>query len=83
MTNSTFSTLNSPGDFVNLTSVGMLVLKISNTEFRAFDNCCPHNGAKVTGHIQMSSLNVVDTETVSLLMEMKLKIVTLVQLQVD
>ena len=46
LTNSTFSTLNSPGDFVNLTSVGMLVLKISNTEFRAFDNCCPHNGAK-------------------------------------
>ena len=46
LTNSTFSTLNNPGDFVNLTSVGMLVLKISNTEFRAFDNCCPHNGSK-------------------------------------
>ena len=46
LTNSTFSTLNSPGDFVNLTSVGMLVLKISNTEFRAFDNCCPHSGTK-------------------------------------
>lgn len=46
LTNSTFSTLNSPGDFVNLTSVGMLVLKISNTDFRAFDNCCPHNGSK-------------------------------------
>ena len=46
LTNSTFSTLNSAGDFVNLTSIGMLVLKISNTEFRAFDNCCPHNGSK-------------------------------------
>ena len=22
------------------------VLKISNTEFRAFDNCCPHNGSQ-------------------------------------
>ena len=46
LNNSTFSTLNNPGDFVNLTSVGMLVLKISNNEFRAFDNCCPHNGTK-------------------------------------
>jgi Rieske Fe-S protein len=24
----------------------MLVLKISNSEFRAFDNCCPHSGSK-------------------------------------
>jgi len=46
LTNSTFSNLNNPGDFVNLTSVGMLVLKISDTQFRAFDNCCPHNGSK-------------------------------------
>ena len=46
LTNSTFSELNSPGDFVNLTTIDMLVLKISNSEFRAFDNCCPHNGSK-------------------------------------
>lgn len=44
--NSTFGSLNNPGDFVNLTSINLLVLKISNTEFRAFDNCCPHNGSK-------------------------------------
>ena len=46
LTNSNFSTLSSPGDFINLTSVGVLLLKISNTEFRAFDNCCPHSGTK-------------------------------------
>jgi len=46
LTNSTFSNLNNPGDFVNLTSVNLLVLKISNSEFRAFDNCCPHQGAR-------------------------------------
>ena len=46
LTNSNFSNLASPGDFVNLTSVDLLVLKISNSEFRAFDNCCPHNGSK-------------------------------------
>ena len=44
LTNSTFSGVNSPGDFINLTSVGVLLLKISNTEYRAFDNCCPHSG---------------------------------------
>jgi Rieske Fe-S protein len=46
LTNSTFSGLSSPGDFINLTSVGVLLLKISNTNFRAFDNCCPHSGSK-------------------------------------
>ena len=46
LTNSNFSNLASPGDFINLTSVDLLVLKISNSEFRAFDNCCPHNGSK-------------------------------------
>ena len=24
----------------------MVLLKISNTEFRAFDNCCPHSGSR-------------------------------------
>ena len=37
---------NYPGDFINLTSVGVLLLKISNSNFRAFDNCCPHSGSK-------------------------------------
>ena len=46
LTNSNFSSLSSPGDFINLTSVGVLLLKISNSEFRAFDNCCPHSGTK-------------------------------------
>ena len=46
LTNSNFSSLSNPGDFINLTSVGVLVLKISSSEFRAFDNCCPHNGTK-------------------------------------
>ena len=46
LTNSTFSGVNNPGDFTNLTSVGVLLLKISNTEYRAFDNCCPHSGSK-------------------------------------
>ena len=32
-------------DLTNST-FGMLVLKISNSEFRAFDNCCPHSGSK-------------------------------------
>ena len=46
LTNSNFSSLSSPGDFINLTSVGVLILKISNSEFKAFDNCCPHSGTK-------------------------------------
>ena len=46
LTNSNFSNLSSPGDFINLTSVGVLLLKISSSEFRAFDNCCPHSGTK-------------------------------------
>ena len=44
--NSNFSRLSNPGDFINLTSVGVLLLKISSSEFRAFDNCCPHSGTK-------------------------------------
>ena len=46
LSNSTFSNLTNPGDFINLLSIDIIILKISNTEFRAFDNCCPHNGAK-------------------------------------
>ena len=46
LANSNFSSLSSPGDFINLTSVGVLLLKISSSEFRAFDNCCPHSGSR-------------------------------------
>ena len=60
--NSTFGSLNNPGDFVNLTSINLLVLKISNTEFRAFDNCCPHSGSKNSLVIFKPSLLVVPTE---------------------
>ncbi len=46
LSNSTFSNLTNPGDFINLLSINIIILKISNTEFRAFDNCCPHNGSQ-------------------------------------
>ena len=46
LTNSTFNGIINPGDFINITSEGVLLLKISNTEFRAFDNCCPHSGSR-------------------------------------
>ena len=46
LTNSTFNSITNPGDYINLTAVGILLLKISNTNYRAFDNCCPHNGSK-------------------------------------
>jgi len=46
LSNATFNGLNNPGDFINLTTNELLVLKIGSNEFRAFDNCCPHNGAR-------------------------------------
>ena len=46
LSNATFNGLNNPGDFINLTANELLVLKIGSNEFRAFDNCCPHNGAR-------------------------------------
>ena len=46
LTNSTFNAITNPGDYINLSSVGILLLKISNTNYRAFDNCCPHSGTK-------------------------------------
>ena len=45
-TNSNFSSLSNPGDFINLSSVGVLLLKISSSGFKAFDNCCPNSGSK-------------------------------------
>jgi nitrite reductase/ring-hydroxylating ferredoxin subunit len=46
LTNSTFNSIVNAGDFINITSEGLLLLKIANTEFRSFDNCCPHSGSK-------------------------------------
>jgi len=46
LSNATFNGLNNPGDFINLTANQLLVLKIGSNEFRAFDNCCPHNGTR-------------------------------------
>ena len=46
LTNSTFNGIVNAGDFINITSEELLLLKISNTEFRSFDNCCPHSGSK-------------------------------------
>lgn len=44
LSNSNFSNLSSVGGWMNLTSAGMLLLRISDTTIRAFDNCCPHQG---------------------------------------
>ena len=46
LSNATFNGLNNPGDFINLAANQLLVLKIGTNEFRAFDNCCPHNGTR-------------------------------------
>jgi cytochrome b6-f complex iron-sulfur subunit len=44
--NATFNGLNNQGDFINLTANQLLILQIGSNEFRAFDNCCPHNGTR-------------------------------------
>ena len=36
----------SPGNYINLTANQLLILKISDNEYRAFDNCCPHSGVR-------------------------------------
>ena len=51
----------------------MLVLKISNTEFRAFDNCCPHNGAKDDWSYTNEQFKCGTHGNSFLLMEMMLK----------
>ena len=63
LTNSNFSSLSNPGDFINLTSVGVLLLKISSSEFRAFDNCCPIVDQGMIGHIQTKSSHADLMET--------------------
>ena len=46
LSNATFSGLTSPGNYINLTANQLLILKISDNEYRAFDNCCPHSGVR-------------------------------------
>ena len=46
LSNATFSGLSNPGNYINLTANQLLILKISANEYRAFDNCCPHNGVR-------------------------------------
>lgn len=46
LNNAAFSALQNPGGWMNLLSQGILVLRISNNSFRAFSNCCPHQGTK-------------------------------------
>jgi cytochrome b6-f complex iron-sulfur subunit len=46
LNNAAFSALQNTGGWMNLLSQGILVLRISNTSFRAFNNCCPHQGTK-------------------------------------
>ena len=41
---SNFSGLASVGSWMNLTSAGVLLLRVSTDTIRAFDNCCPHQG---------------------------------------
>jgi len=43
---SNFSGLASVGGWMNLTAGGLLLLRVSTDSIRAFDNCCPHQGAK-------------------------------------
>ena len=44
LSSSTFSSLNSVGGWMNYLSENLLLIRISNTEIRAFDNACPHQG---------------------------------------
>ena len=43
---SNFSGLASVGSWMNLTSAGVLLLRVSTDTIRAFDNCCPHQGTR-------------------------------------
>jgi cytochrome b6-f complex iron-sulfur subunit len=43
--NSNFSDLSEVGGWMNYTAEGMLLLRISDNEIRAFSNVCPHAGA--------------------------------------
>ena len=41
-----FSGLANVGSWMNLTSAGVLLLRVSSDTIRAFDNCCPHQGTR-------------------------------------
>ena len=46
LTNSNFSGLSSVGGWMNYTEQNMLLLRISNSQIRAFSNVCPHQGTQ-------------------------------------
>ena len=45
LNDSSYAELKSIGGFINLTASGLLILKISETVYGAYDNCCPHQGS--------------------------------------
>tara|TARA_A100001011_G_scaffold397313_1_gene497907 strand:+ start:591 stop:1043 length:453 start_codon:yes stop_codon:yes gene_type:complete len=45
LSNSSFSNLTEIGGWMNYSSKNMLLLRISDTEIRAFTNVCPHQGS--------------------------------------
>jgi nitrite reductase/ring-hydroxylating ferredoxin subunit len=45
LSSSSFSDIENVGGWMNYTAQDMLLLRISDTEIRAFSNVCPHEGA--------------------------------------
>ncbi len=43
---SKFNSLGSVGGWMNYTEENLLLIRISENDFRAFDNACPHQGAR-------------------------------------
>ena len=41
-----FKDLETVGGNVNILNAGVLLLRVSDSQILAFDNCCPHNGTK-------------------------------------
>ncbi len=44
LSSSTFSSLSTVGGWMNYLSENLLLIRISDTEIRAFNNACPHQG---------------------------------------
>jgi|SaaInl85LU_5_DNA_1037374.scaffolds.fasta_scaffold05141_2 cytochrome b6-f complex iron-sulfur subunit len=44
LANANFADLSNPGDYTNIVSAGVLLLRLSATEIAAYTNCCPHRG---------------------------------------
>ena len=44
LSESQFSSLSAVGGWMNYTAENLLLIRISNTQIRAFDNACPHEG---------------------------------------